>query len=80
MRRSRRSLLSRAAGLQIDGPDRVNAWGKLSHTGQPHLSGRIKPWPPDLDPMDQIHPFSITARFCLRNPKFFQNCNPVLPP
>jgi hypothetical protein len=36
--------------------------------------------PLDLDPMDQIHPYSLPARFYKENLELFQNCNPVLPP
>jgi hypothetical protein len=59
---------------------RLKPYRSTSLPVNPKPCARNRSWPPDLDPMDQIHPFSITPRFCLRNPGFFQNCNSVLPP
>jgi hypothetical protein len=53
-----------AAGSLNNGPDRAKPLVKDIHTGQRLSHGRNRSWPPNLDPADEIHPFSLTAHFC----------------
>jgi hypothetical protein len=66
--------------MAIRGPDRITSSSQgclyRSIAARACIRSRLL----DLDPMDQIHPFSVPAHFCLRNPEFFQIHNPVLPP
>jgi hypothetical protein len=43
----------------------------LVNTGQLHLPTRNRSWPPDLDPMDQIHPFKLNRAVLLKSPQVF---------
>jgi hypothetical protein len=47
---------------------------------EPPDSTRISSQPSDLDPTDQIHPFDLTALFCLKAHGFYLFHKNTLPP
>jgi hypothetical protein len=77
MRRPARSRRSRVVGSLIHGPELDGPRSKPPKPIKPtHLDSHR--W--ILIRWIRSSPSALTARFCLRNPELFQNCDPVLPP
>jgi hypothetical protein len=67
-RRCCRSREIGTVGSSTSGPDRATSLVKAAHTGQPPLSTRFDPQPPDLDPTDQIRAFRFNRALLLKKP------------
>jgi hypothetical protein len=67
-RRPGRLRTIRAAGPPIYGPDQFDPESNYPVPVNPKTTARIEPQPLDLDPMDQIHPYSFTRAFLFKKP------------